>query len=136
MGNRFTVTCGACDQETEFRRDAVPGADVWLQCDACGALFIATLPGKSSRRAARSTAGAIHEAIFDVFADMKPRLTVRQLYYALTMRGVVPKTEAGYRTTQYYLARLRRAGVLPYGWIAENTRWAIHPPTAASSSSA
>jgi hypothetical protein len=46
------------------------------------------------------------------------------------VRGVVPKTQKqGYRQAEYQLRVLRRKGIMPYGWIADNTRWQIKPRT-------
>jgi hypothetical protein len=77
----------------------------------------------------RSNSNNIQVAILDIFQEMKPRLTVRQIYYALTVRGVVPKTENGYRQTCYQLKIMRDRGLIPHGWIADNTRYRIKPYT-------
>ena len=77
----------------------------------------------------RSRSRKIQKAIHQIFEESKPRLTVRQIYYALTVLGVIPKTEAGYRQTCYQLAKMREQGLIPYGWIADNTRWQIKPDT-------
>ena len=75
----------------------------------------------------RSSSQVIQDAVLKIFGELEPRLTVRQIYYALTVRGVIPKTEAGYRKTGYQLGRMRELGIIPYGWIADNTRWKIKP---------
>src|SRR4030042_1581994 len=77
----------------------------------------------------RSSSIKIQTAIIQIFMEMEPRLTVRQIYYALTVRGIVPKTEAGYRQTCYHLKNMREKGVIPYGWIADNTRYCFKPVT-------
>ena len=77
----------------------------------------------------RSKSHVIHKAILRIFDELQPRLTVRQIYYALTVRGVIPKTEGGYRQTCYQLGLMRENGLIPYGWIADNTRWQIKPRT-------
>jgi hypothetical protein len=77
----------------------------------------------------RSDTTRLHEAtldlqfeILDVFADIAPPLTVRQMYYQLTTRKAVDKTEAGYNRVQRELTKMRRAGTIPYGWLADNSR--------------
>ena len=87
--------------------------------------FQGTNEGKYSNAKSRK----LEEEILNIFFDQMPRLTVRQIYYALTVRYAVPKTEAGYRQTCYALAGMRRNGQLPYGWIADNTRRFIKPTT-------
>ncbi len=77
----------------------------------------------------RSRSLEIQKASLQIFDELRPRLTVRQIYYALTVRGVIAKTEAGYRQTCYQLGKMREQGLIPYGWIADNTRWQIKPNT-------
>ena len=56
-------------------------------------------------------------------------MTVRQVFYQATVRGIVEKSEAGYSKVQVDLVKMRRSGVLPYGWLADNTRWQRKPTT-------
>jgi hypothetical protein len=77
----------------------------------------------------RSHSMDIQAAICGIFREMQPRLTVRQIYYALTVRGIVPKTEAGYRQTLLQLKNMREQGIIPYDWIADNTRYCLKPVT-------
>jgi hypothetical protein len=60
--------------------------------------------------------------------SMKP-MTVRQVFYQATVRNVVEKSEAGYNKVQTDLTQMRRAGALPYNWLADNTRWQRRPRT-------
>src|SRR5262249_17645757 len=54
--------------------------------------------------------------------------SVRQVFYRMTTLPVgVEKTEAGYRCVQRRLLALRRAGIVPYGWVSDNTRWRVKP---------
>jgi hypothetical protein len=72
---------------------------------------------------------ALREAILAAFDDADKPVTVRQMFYRLTVRGAVEKEESGYRKAQRQLLALRRAGLVPYGWIADNTRWMRKPTT-------
>jgi hypothetical protein len=56
-------------------------------------------------------------------------MTVRQVFYQATVRNLVEKTEGGYDKVQNDLTLLRRAGRLPYDWLADNTRWQRKPKT-------
>jgi hypothetical protein len=62
-------------------------------------------------------------------AERSAPATVRQIYYLATVEGIVPKTENGYDTVQTDLTVMRRAGTLPYGWLADSTRWQRKPKT-------
>jgi hypothetical protein len=51
-------------------------------------------------------------------------MTVRQIFYALVSRGVIPKTEnGGHRPVQEQVLRMRKDGLLPWSFIAYGTRW-------------
>lgn len=54
-------------------------------------------------------------------------MTVRQVYYQATLRGLVDKTDSGYNKVQRALANLRSTGALPWSWIADLTRWQRKP---------
>jgi hypothetical protein len=68
------------------------------------------------------------ETLLDIVAEMQP-MTVRQVFYQATVRGLVEKAESGYAKVQTDLTLLRRAGELPYDWLADNTRWQRKPRT-------
>jgi len=55
-------------------------------------------------------------------------MTVRQLFYALTVRDLIAKTETEYKMVTRWAKEMRLAGDLPWGWLADNTRW-MHKPT-------
>lgn len=71
------------------------------------------------------------EALYNIVREMRP-MTVRQVFYQATVIGLVEKTEAGYAKVQTDLVRMRRDGWLPYGWLADNTRWQRKPTTFSS----
>ncbi|MEO8391503.1 MAG: hypothetical protein ABI700_00785 [Chloroflexota bacterium] len=56
-------------------------------------------------------------------------MTVRQMFYRMSSASEVEKTENGYRRVQRCLLEMRRAGAIPYDWIADNTRWQRKPKT-------
>lgn len=73
-----------------------------------------------------STALAIREAVEDLQSEYDI-MTVRQVFYALTVRGIVAKTEAGYRQVQRQILLMRREDELPWSFIADGTRWQRKP---------
>lgn len=83
---------------------------------------------KTRRRRTKAEMGAIREAIFTSLRCDHPQ-TIRQLFYGLTVTGVIAKTEAEYKTVVRLTGEMRRAGVLPYKWIADATRWMRKPRT-------
>ncbi len=71
----------------------------------------------------------IRFAIHDVLNQGGP-MTVRQVFYQLVSLGVIHKTEIEYKhTVVRLLTEMRRARLIPFGWIADNTRWMRKPRT-------
>jgi hypothetical protein len=68
------------------------------------------------------------EALLAIIDNGKP-MTVRQVFYQATVRGIVEKEETGYKKVQVDLTKMRRDGSLPYDWLADNTRWQRKPDT-------
>ena len=65
---------------------------------------------------------SIKNAIIDILEKDNPQ-TVRQVFYALTVRGVIRKEEIEYqRTVIRLLTEMREAEIIPFEWITDNTR--------------
>jgi hypothetical protein len=80
-------------------------------------------------RRTKSAIATIRESIHKVLVEANPQ-TVRQVFYALTVRGVIKKAEAEYqRTVVRLLTEMREAGEIPFDCIADNTRWMRKPAT-------
>jgi hypothetical protein len=67
-------------------------------------------------------------ALYYIIEAMKP-MTVRQVFYQASVKGIVDKSESGYNKIQADLVAMRRAGLLRYDWLADNTRWQRKPTT-------
>ena len=81
------------------------------------------------RRRTRGEMADVRAAIRRVLADERP-MTVRQVFYRLVSEGAIPKTEAEYKQTVVrLLTEMRLEGEIPFGWIADNTRWMRKPRT-------
>jgi hypothetical protein len=80
------------------------------------------------RRSTKAEVEARREALLDIIDAGKP-MTVRQVFYQATVHGLVEKAESGYAKVQTDLTLMRRAGELPYDWLADNTRWQRKPQT-------
>jgi hypothetical protein len=73
-------------------------------------------------RRTKAAVGTVRDAIKDILEQNNPQ-TVRQVFYALTVRGVISKLEIEYkRTAIRLLTEMREAGQIPFEWIADNTR--------------
>jgi len=71
---------------------------------------------------------AIRDAIDELTSEQE-QMTVRGIFYALTVRGVVAKTEPGYRQVQRQVLHLRREGALAWAFVADGSRWVNEPET-------
>jgi len=80
-------------------------------------------PRSTKRRRTKNDMERLREGIYETLAQDHP-MTVRQCFYALTVQGLIPKTEAAYKGIVIrLLTQLRRSGEVPYSWISDNTRW-------------
>lgn len=74
-------------------------------------------------RRTRQEVEEIRAALYRLLSQEKP-MTVRQVFYRLVSQGVIEKTENEYNSTVCrLLSEMRKAGTIPYDWIADNTRW-------------
>ena len=83
--------------------------------------------GSRSTRRTKVEMQALRDQIADVLGEIQPA-TCRGLFYAMVSRGLIPKTEAAYKTIVVRLTgEMRRSGDLPYSWLADSTRWMRKP---------
>ena len=73
-------------------------------------------------RRTKAAIGSIKNAIIGILENDNPQ-TVRQVFYALTVRGAIKKDEVEYqRTVVRLLTEMREAEEIPFEWITDNTR--------------
>jgi hypothetical protein len=91
--------------------------------DSPPGFYVASDIKPKRQRRTKAAVLSIRDHIKDILEQNSPQ-TVRQVYYALTVRGAISKTETEYqRTVIRLLTEMREAGAIPFGWIADNTRW-------------
>jgi hypothetical protein len=85
---------------------------------------------KSKRhRRTKAAISSVRDAIKDILGQSNPQ-TVRQVFYALTVRSVIAKAEIEYKKTVIrLLVEMRERGEVPFEWLADNTRWMRKPST-------
>jgi hypothetical protein len=115
---------GACLGPPPLRPD--PGGEGPVPAGvACGS---SPTKGRRTKGAIRAIKAALH----DTLAAEHP-MTVRQVFYRMVSRGAIAKTEGEYkRTVVRLLGQMRWDGEIPFGWIADNTRWMRKPQTDSS----
>jgi hypothetical protein len=81
------------------------------------------------RRRTKAEISDLRAALYELISAEAP-MTVRQVFYRAVAAGLVAKTEMEYKATVCrLLTEMRRAGDLPFGWLADNTRWMRKPAT-------
>ncbi|MDW9936586.1 hypothetical protein CN198_14680 [Sinorhizobium meliloti] len=83
---------------------------------------------KRGPRATKAEVESRRAALFSIVQQHRP-MTVRQVFYQATVRGIIDKTEHGYLKIQDDLTKMRRTGTLPYGWLTDSTRMQRSPTT-------
>jgi len=90
-----------------------------------------TYRSRSIKRPRRTKADITHlkEALYSILANDNPQ-TVRGVFYQAVSRGLIDKTEPEYRNVVIrLLTDMRKDGILPFNWLADNTRWMRKPTT-------
>lgn len=81
---------------------------------------------RSRLRRTQADLRRLDEELLEVLAAIRPA-TLRQLFYAATVRSLVPKTEAGYDLVGRRMVLLRRRFHSIFDWVVDNTRWMRKP---------
>jgi hypothetical protein len=85
--------------------------------------------GERKNRRKKTEIEVIKKAIFEILEADHPQ-TVRQVFYALTVRKLIGKNEKEYDSTVCrLLGEMREEGEIPFEWVADNTRWKRRPVT-------
>lgn len=123
---KFFTDCGKCGARCTQQVNYGGGLlTMRFVCDACGSV---TYGVYSDGYKPRDDTKQLQMTILDVFAEQDKPLTVRQVFYQCSsVYQVVPKDDAGYRRVQSQLVSMRRAGSVPYNWLADNARYFIKP---------
>lgn len=89
--------------------------------------YVASTIKPKRHRRLKSEMTSIRDSIKRILEPSNPQ-TVRQVFYALTVEGVIAKLELEYqRTAVRLLGEMRESGAIPFEWIADNTRWMRKP---------
>ena len=83
-----------------------------------------TIKKRTQKRTRRTKAEmeTLREALYEIVAENAPA-TVPGIFYLASSASVVPKSESeGYRPVQRELLKMRREGLIPWGWITDGSR--------------
>jgi hypothetical protein len=85
-------------------------------------------PGPTRSRASQIQMGERFDALVDIVVDAAPT-GVRFVYYRAVSKGIVPKTDNGYKQVQRALMALRASGRISWSDIVDSSRWMRKPET-------
>jgi len=68
------------------------------------------------------------DAILTEYGEMGYRLTVRQLYYQLVARDIIPNSQRSYKRIVSIAGKARMAGMLDWSAIEDRGRRQVYPP--------
>jgi hypothetical protein len=89
-----------------------------------------------TKRRTKADMAKIRQALFETIDAQQP-MTVRQVFYQLVSQGIIAKRESEYKATVIrLLTEMRLQKEIPFGWIADNTRWMRKPRTYSSAEQA
>jgi hypothetical protein len=91
-------------------------------------VYVASQIKTKRKRAKKDEVASRRDELYRIIEAMQP-MTVRQVFYQASVRRLIDKSESGYTKVQTDLTLLRKAGKLPYEWLADNTRWQRKPST-------
>jgi hypothetical protein len=109
------------------RHNAGSGATQASRSIEANGFYVASDIKRKRHRRTKAAIGTVRGAIKNILKESHPQ-TVRQVYYALTVKGAITKTENEYqRTVIRLLTDMREAEEIPFEHIADNTRWQRKP---------
>ncbi len=77
---------------------------------------------KGRPRRTKAEIEALREALYEIVEANEP-VTVRGTFYLAETAGLVPKDDTtGYRPVQREILKMRREGIIPWGWITDGSR--------------
>jgi hypothetical protein len=73
------------------------------------------------KRRTRDESAALLDAAYDILAEGNP-MTVRQVYYQLVARQLIPNNRSQYQAVSNLLVDARKSGVVPWEWVEDRNR--------------
>ncbi|MET0537760.1 MAG: hypothetical protein ABWZ64_07355 [Xanthobacteraceae bacterium] len=113
--------------DIDAQQYATASEEATAETDAASSVYVPKDIKTKRHRRTKAKIGDIRTEIERLLAEDNPQ-TVRQVFYALTVRRLIDKHEVEYkRTAVRLLGEMREAGTIPFEWIADNTRWQRKP---------
>jgi hypothetical protein len=89
------------------------------------------LAAQKPKRSSKADLERMYQELRNIISEQAP-CTVRQVFYRATVAGLGPKEERFYDRVGRYLVHMRESEMIPFGDIADNTRWMRKPDSYSS----
>lgn len=123
----FKGICDGCDEENAIEYVKIKGLRVPKTCNCGETTFWVVQHNEDGIYSLRDETLDVYNEVLAIFNEYGHPLTVRQVFYQLSSRDKVEKSEKGYRQTANHLKEMRFKGVIPFGYFADNSRYQIKP---------
>ena len=124
----YEANCHHCKKPVQFATGLPGGSPIFFLCE-CYFRNNILLPDDVKGHRLPTETQTFRMRLLSIFGDIKRSMTVRQVFYQAVSKGLIPKDDSGYRRVQSQLLLMRREGVLPYSFIADNSRRWMKPET-------
>lgn len=119
-----------CGHKNVFKSKQPAGSTEPLICEKCYQTHLLIIPEREEKYLYKIQDDKLQLRIdiLEMFSSYKDAMTVRQMFYRLLSKGY-DKSEQFYGKVQREMLKMRESGVLPYGFVADNTRSYYKPNT-------
>lgn len=127
----FEYTCSNCGKYNLLAAEPYPDLTIIHLCSHCRDVRPLTFTdnGEAQRSKLQANVLALMQAIVDVFLYINEPMTARGVFYQLTTRNAIEKTEKGYDQVCRILGQMRWRGWLDWRLIVDESRFFMRPDT-------
>jgi hypothetical protein len=123
----YKVHCDVCNKANSFQSVSINGLIAYNKCECGTTTGYRIIDDDADQYKIRESTLYVYNEVLSIFQEYGHPLTVRQVFYQLSSRNKVDKSEKGYRQTANHLKEMRFKGVIPFDYFADNSRYQIKP---------
>lgn len=117
----YSYACN-CGHKNTFEAEEYPNMLSIQICRGCGEVVLVHIDGKKHRSKLKDSTKHLIGEIQQVFLGIGETMTARGVFYQLTTRNAIEKTEEGYNQVCNVLGQMRWRGWLSWNLIVDETR--------------
>lgn len=129
---KYNFMC-ECGHKIKFTSKQPTGASEPVICERCHEIHILEIPQRDEKYLYKlqDEKFQLRMDIYRIYTSYREKMTVRQMFYRLLSLGY-EKSESFYGKVQREMLKMRVSGVLPFTFVADNTRSWYRPTTYSS----